>query len=767
MKGFLQLPLKLQINIFLIILFIITLLVVFAFSQSISAMHFQNIKNKNLDYFTSMERDIFESEMQFINIVILQYENIIKFFNSEIYHYNSNRTLLQYFQNRSYIPTNITEQRIHVFNNISELNEYPDYNESLSDDEKKLYIYCDANNVAVCNIIIELIKVNALSNLNQNKAIRNFKFPFYGDIPLIDEYIYLLKYFSTIFSGNNTKMKELINRYRNFDNLFIKINASFIDKDYQYHNNIFEEYSNNKIKLLELMYNKTFHVFQQYKYINNVREKDDYIKNHSIYFQILDFEKDFTYIFNSWDANDINIVGGNEMISNYLSTILFNISKSLDFIILPINNATKILISKNACYFLIIKQLFYLWIRTNISYDEKIFEKIYTKIYNGKDITDINICKLNAYYEDLGEEINLNDDIFNYYDLENTIDTYLYKLIKNDHGSYIFEMKLTYPNFESLKAFYPNFFNFHQLNFYTFKLSSNLSRIILTFDSYVNNVNYLIILILWFFWLLIAIIFTILISLITPKITKPIERLTQIINLNANDFKNKKIFEYDLDDDINKFFSLCKNLIDGEMINNDLKLNEILEDKTLDDSYNNNMIINNKMILELIENQKCLSNNDKNIFLLKEVNYNDKKKKTIRSPKIKSKKINKNINHLDVIKLISLNDGENSERNSIVSSKIKENKPDLYSYNKEEDTETNNLKLYEELIKITDYVFYDKEKDKTNKMRKNIDKSSSVSKKSKQENNIKIIKGINNIAYYWYNNEKENRNIRRYTNIYS
>ena len=704
MKGFLQIPLKLQINIFLIILFIITLLVVFAFSQSISAMHFQNIKNKNLDYFTSMERDIFESEMQFINIVILQYENIIKFFNSEIYHYNSNRTLLQYFQNRSYIPTNITEQRIHVFNNISELNEYPDYNESLSDDEKKLYIYCDANNVDVCNSIIELIKVNALSNLNQNKAIRNFKFPFYGDIPLIDEYIYLLKYFRTIFSGNNTKMKELINRYRNFDNLFIKINASFIDKDYQYHNNIFEEYSNNKIKLLELMYNKTFHVFQQYKYINNAREKDDYIKNHSIYFQILDFEKDFTYFLNSWDANDINIVGGNEIISNYLSTILFNISKSLDFIILPINNATKILISKNACYFLIIKQLFYLWIRTNISYDEKIFEKIYTNIYNGKDITDINICKLNAYYEDLGEEINLNDDIFNYYDLENTIDTYLYKLIKNDHGSYIFEMKLTYPNFESLKAFYPNFFNFHQLNFYTFKLSSNLSRIILTFDSYVNNVNYLIILILWFFWLLIAIIFTILISLITPKITKPIERLTQIINLNANDFKNKKIFEYDLDDDINKFFSLCKNLIDGEMINNDLKLNEILEDKTLDDSYNNNMIINNKMILELIENQKCLSNNDKNIFL---------------------------------------------------------------SYNKEEDTETNNLKLYEELIKITDYVFYGKEKDKTNKMRKNIDKSSSVSKKSKQENNIKIIKGINNIAYYWYNNEKENRNIRRYTNIYS
>ena len=35
-------------------------------------------------------------------------------------------------------------------------------------------------------------------------------------------------------------------------------------------------------------------------------------------------------------------------------------------------------------------------------------------------------------------------------------------------------------------------------------------------------------------------------------------------------------------------------------------------------------------------------------------------------------------------------------------------------------------------------------------MRKNIDKSSSLSKKSKPESNLKIIKGFNNITYYWY-----------------
>ena len=139
--------------------------------------------------------------------------------------------------------------------------------------------------------------------------------------------------------------------------------------------------------------------------------------------------------------------------------------------------------------------------------------------------------------------------------------------------------------------------------------------------------------------------------------------------------------------------------------------------------------------------------------------------KNIKSPKIKNKNMN-GINHLDVIKLMSVNSGENSEKNSLYSKKDKIDNDDIYSQ-ADEDLESNNLKLYEDLIKIADYVFYGKEKEKLNKMRKNIDKSSSLSKKSKPESNLKIIKGFNNITYYWYITEKANRNIRRYTNIYS
>ena len=763
MQRFLQQSLKFQINSFLIFLFVITVILIFGFSQSLSSMQFQYIKNNKREYFLSMERSIMESDIYFINICLLQYENIIKFFNSEIYHYNNNETILLDFYQRVKIPQHIIEKKIHIFNNYSELNDYPVYNETSSEDEKKTYIYCALNDSNSCQIITDLISANSLSYLNQNKGIRNFKIPFYGNLHLMEEYIILLKDFKTFFSINNTKILEILNQYKSIDNI-INQAYSIVENDYLYHLKFFNEYSDNKVKLMDLMYNKTYSIFEEYNSLNDTLEKEKYIKAQSIYFQSLDYENDMIFFSNSWNKSESNIIGKNRIISDYLSWILFNISKKIDIITLPINNSTKKLISKNLCYYFIVKQIYNLIIKTEYTFDKDLLDKIYNKIQSN-NITDINDCKLYKYYEDISEQINIRNELFDYYNLENIYETYLYKLIKSDSSSLIYEMKSTFPNVECLKLFYPNFFTFHQLDFYSYTLGANLSRIISSSDGFYDNVNYLIIIIMWFFWLIMTLIFVILLLIIIPKITNPIVRLTQIVNLNINDFKNENIFEYKLDDDINKFFSLCKNLIDGEMINNDLKLNEILEDKSLDDSNNNNMIINNKMILELIENQKCLNNNDKDIFLLKEGNINDKKMKTIRSPKIKNKNFN-GINNLGVIKLISLNSGENSEKNSLTSQKDKLDNDDLYSQ-ANEDLESNNLKLYEDLIKIADYVFYGKEKEKLNKMRKNIDKSSSFSKKSKPESNLKIIKGFNNITYYWYITEKANRNIRRYTNIYS
>ena len=765
-ERFLKLPLKFQINLSLIFILLITIILVFSFSEALILMNYSYIKSERKKYFLNMEQSLIENDINFINICLLQYENIIKLFNSQIYHYLNNETIVQDFYEKNKIPLNLSRNKIVVIKNKSDLDNYPEYNESIPDNEKKVYIYCGAKESGICRKIIDLIRANALIYLYLYKGIREFKIPFYGRQRLMDEYSLFFKKYSTFISINNTKMKDYMSDDGDIDEMLDLIN-SLSKNDYNFNKRFFDEYIKNNIITMELMYNKIYYIFDDYKLLNDTYVKENYIMDKSIYFQTLEYTSDITYFDNTWNISKTRITGVNSVIPNSLGWILLNIYKKLDIVVLPINNFSKKLISKNLCYFFIYKQYYYLLNKNDISSQDKL-EEIINAINNDENISDIKVCKLDNYFNDISEYININNEFFYYYDLKNIYDSYLYKLFKSDSRSYLFEMKSSFPNFESLKLFSPNFFTFSQIDFYSFSFGSNLSRIISSSEEFITNVNYFIIIVLWFFWIIIIIIFIIIILIVIPTITNPIVRLTQIINLN--DSKNENIFEYKLDDDINKFFSLCKNLINGEMINNELKLNEILEDQDLfDNSANNNMIINNKMILELIENQKCINDNNKNIFLFKEGNANENKrdKSNNKLAKIRNRNFNEFDNN-DVIKLISVNDEEiYSQKNSKKSKEIKEENEELYSKLDEDDLEANNLKLYEDLIKITDFVFYGKEKEKLNKNKKNLDKSSSVSKKSKPENSIKIIKGFENITYYWYMTEKVNRTIRRYTNIYS
>ena len=765
-ERFLKLPLKFQINLSLIFILLITIILVFSFSEALILMNYSYIKSERKEYFLNMEQSLIENDINFINICLLQYENIIKLFNSQIYHYLNNETIVQDFYEKNKIPLNLSRNKIVVIKNKSDLDNYPEYNESIPDNEKKVYIYCGAKESGICRKIIDLIRANALIYLYLYKGIREFKIPFYGRQRLMNEYSLFFKKYSTFISINNTKMKDYMSDDGDIDEMLDLIN-SLSKNDYNFNKRFFDEYIKNNIITMELMYNKIYYIFDDYKLLNDTYEKENYIMDKSIYFQTLEYTSDITYFDNTWNISKARITGANSVIPNSLGWILLNIYKKLDIVVLPINNFSKKLFSKNLCYFFIYKQYYYLLNKNDISSQDKL-EEIINSINNDENISDIKVCKLDNYFNDISEYININNEFFYYYDLKNIYDSYLYKLFKSDSRSYLFEMKSSFPNFESLKLFSPDFFTFSQIDFYSFSFGSNLSRIISSSEEFITNVNYFIIIVLWFFWIIIIIIFIIIILIVIPTITNPIVRLTQIINLN--DSKNENIFEYKLDDDINKFFSLCKNLINGEMINNELKLNEILEDQDLfDNSANNNMIINNKMILELIENQKCINDNNKNIFLFKEGNANENKrdKSNNKLAKIRNRNFNEFDNN-DVIKLISVNDEEiYSQKNSKKSKEIKEENEELYSKLDEDDLEANNLKLYEDLIKITDFVFYGKEKEKLNKNKKNLDKSSSVSKKSKPENSIKIIKGFENITYYWYMTEKVNRTIRRYTNIYS
>ena len=252
---------------------------------------------------------------------------------------------------------------------------------------------------------------------------------------------------------------------------------------------------------------------------------------------------------------------------------------------------------------------------------------------------------------------------------------------------------------------------------------------------------------------------------IIKEITEPIIRLTNIVNLNnINDInQNEDIFKYSLDEEINDFFLLCKKLINGEIKDNNINN----KNKVDENNNNNNMIINNKMILELIENQKSLNKDDEKIYLINNIHSNKSKNKQIRRRRTdKSSDMNNKEPNTFGLNLIQLNEIKN-EKNIINKNE------DLYSEVNDNDKE-NNMKYYEDLLSLADYLYNGGNKKKQdinkniNRMRTNIINSSTYSllrikstdftaKEKIEDENKNIRKDCKYITYFWYINAKKNK----------
>ena len=264
-------------------------------------------------------------------------------------------------------------------------------------------------------------------------------------------------------------------------------------------------------------------------------------------------------------------------------------------------------------------------------------------------------------------------------------------------------------------------------------------------------------------WTILLFIISIITSRIILQVTEPIIRLAETIDLNNLNEKNinENIFEYKSDDEINEFFLLCKKLINGEIKDSNFKNKENAESNK---NLNNNMIINNKMILELIENQKTLNTDDKQIYLLSENNLVQKKYKRLKKSSERNNQDSQGL-QFNLIKVGSSKSNENQLLNSTeeFNSEVNENDPEL-----------NNMKHYENLLYLTDYI-YNGNREKNNnsheKLRTNLTTRGSINNNSvhklgsvssisinKNENeNKNIRKDCKFITYYWYNNSKKNK----------
>ena len=146
-KKFLKLPLKVQMNISIILIIITTILLLLFISEGIITTFFEYLIFTKKHYFFDMQQYIIESNILFVNLCLIQYENLIKLFNFQFYSYFKDEYLLNSFAlfNRQ----KIDESKI-VILNYSEIYKIPTdiYQPSLiRNEDKKLYVFLYENNM--------------------------------------------------------------------------------------------------------------------------------------------------------------------------------------------------------------------------------------------------------------------------------------------------------------------------------------------------------------------------------------------------------------------------------------------------------------------------------------------------------------------------------------------------------------------------------------------------------------------------------------------
>ena len=105
-KTFLQLPLNAQIYISIIIMIIITISLIIIMSEVITSVFIDYLALTKKEYFYDMYQNILESNLFFMNLCLLQYEQLIKLFNYQFYSYLKDEDILIDFMYMNYNLSN-------------------------------------------------------------------------------------------------------------------------------------------------------------------------------------------------------------------------------------------------------------------------------------------------------------------------------------------------------------------------------------------------------------------------------------------------------------------------------------------------------------------------------------------------------------------------------------------------------------------------------------------------------------------------------------
>ena len=623
-QKFLTLSIRHQIFIVLIIISFLSLLSILGLFSLYENIIVNIIARRRREYYFNKYKEITISEIQFQTFLLYQYEQLVKFFNTQIYYY---------VKSKNDLYDTIISYNKDLITNYNEINKN-DSNQNITD-YSTYYLLSFSNDEYIDSKVYYFLSSTYLSLDNKLRIIRNFRIPYLGkDIQIINEYLFVNLAEFYLYSTNSSRIQEVVNISEgNFSDYYEDLINNYTKK----YKKFFGAFKRGDIKFLDLCYEDKYFLFENYineSFILNQykNSSSEYLNEISYYFNFIDYETGKTFFTDNGNKNKVNLVEQNSIISGYLNIIFTKIQQSLDINIIPVFPNNNTLMSADLCYAFLYKQMVFLNLtsKKNIFNEDKLNE-IYDKIIKGK--SNIGDCILDKKYNfNTGQNAYkiLNIKFNKFYSIKNVKEVSLFKLSDTYLGEDYICIKFTFPDIPSFLVYKPYFFNLDQLNLYCFKHFYYPKIYERNLMIFLDNIQLLVILLFTYVWILVIVVLVCRIKQINKEVVDPIYNLIDAIgNL---DVKEENMLKYEADDSINELFRLCNDLLLGKYKQKIIHDSEL--DKNLELNENNknnngyfNLKLNRKLIEEMIENKNDYNINRDEIgtFNIKESNKDNKK----------------------------------------------------------------------------------------------------------------------------------------------
>ena len=760
---FLTLSIKDQICLTIIFLTLFSVLVILCLSCSFSyEILNKDYKQKKL-YFFDKYKDYLESCFFFQNYYLLQYEEMIKRIQKQIWSYLQTTTIFNE-QNLQNNFGNTDNSIIEIFSSDINGNQTKKVTSKNND---ILFYLCFSNYngmliSSICNYVNNQVNnlYNSLSSLIASHEInRGLSIPEL-DAPILSSPLFVSVNLSFIFSFNASRINENIINICGGTNInYVRMTLyynSLIEKIMNYIFEMFMYYYSDKLFLFNIMFGKVLNEIKNSEEVSiiNINDKNSYyefVKLTCGYYSSIDYSKDKFFLISY--VNGVYYYCETTIIDNFLYFMNNKLSLLLDISFIPLYHENNTIISPELCVLFILKQ-------SNYQMEPDKIDEYYNKIIKGKSTIKDCFIKENHFNEQMKIKDTFDLNFYSFFTIKNGINQGLIETEKYP----IYYAKYSYPNYNVLKEFQSDYLLLDQIDYYlfiSFKEPIEFSNLVL---QNCKNCFYLIIIIIVYSWLICFIINIIIFCKVIKQLTKPIIKLQEAIETSS--IKDEHIFKYEYDDSINDLFLTCKELLTGQ-INRDnnekglgnFNILSIPKEKQYIDQnkYKKNLIINNNILNQILNEQQNMNDFSNNIKINEELNNNNEKDE--KSPLILDNIIeNKNISNK-----------ENEIKNE--KNQIKNN-------------EEKNRDLYKKLFQISDYFFYYRNKTEDNKIyiinneirdesqmskiknNQNMGNSSNTSPKNKKSEiknddtgniSINMLKN-KNLAYLWYMEAKKRNN---------